>query len=133
MTMSFKKLSILLLGLLPLFFCGCDDDDSVGTDNAPKPEMSLAVSPQTGLHYGDKVSITGTLTDEKNLQMYTILLKDANETELYRKEQMLLGQSFQMSEQFSIPTCLRMRQWETSKSKWCWRTAAREKPSRALT
>ncbi|MCD8181800.1 MAG: hypothetical protein LUE99_00500 [Bacteroides sp.] len=101
--MSFKKLSILLLGLLPLFFCGCDDDDSVGTDNAPKPEMSLAVSPQTGLHYGDKVSITGTLTDEKNLQMYTILLKDANETELYRKEQMLLGQSFQMSEQFSIP------------------------------
>ena len=32
--------------------------------------------------------------------MYTILLKDGNETELYRKEQMLLGQSFQMNETF---------------------------------
>lgn len=29
--------------------------------------------------------------------------KDGNETELYRKEQMLLGQSFQMNETFSIP------------------------------
>ena len=61
------------------------------------------ISPQSGLSYGDKVSLTGTLTDEKNLKMYTILLKDGNETELYRKEQMLLGQSFQMNETFSIP------------------------------
>ena len=35
--------------------------------------------------------------------MYTILLKDGNDTELYRKEQMLLGQSFQMNDTFSIP------------------------------
>ena len=65
------------------------------------------ISPQSGLSYGDKVSLTGTLTDEKNLKMYTILLKDGNETELYRKEQMLLGQSFQMNETFSIRKTLK--------------------------
>lgn len=101
--MSLKRFFILLLGILPLFLYGCDDDDPANADNAPKPEMSIMVSPQSGLSYGDKVSITGTLTDEKNLKMYTILLKDGNETELYRKEQMLLGQSFQMNESFSIP------------------------------
>lgn len=101
--MSLKRFFILLLSILPLFFYGCDDDDPANDDNAPKPEMNIVVSPQSGLSYGDKVSITGTLTDEKNLKMYTILLKDGNETELYRKEQMLLGQSFQMNESFSIP------------------------------
>lgn len=101
--MSLKRFFILLLSILPLFFYGCDDDDPANADNAPKPEMNIVVSPQSGLSYGDKVSITGTLIDEKNLKMYTILLKDGNETELYRKEQMLLGQSFQMNESFSIP------------------------------
>lgn len=101
--MSLKRIFILLSGILPFFFCGCDDDDTANADNAPKPEMNIMLSPQSGLSYGDKVSVTGTLTDEKNLKMYTILLKDGNETELYRKEQMLLGQSFQINESFSIP------------------------------
>mgnify|MGYP002791739938 FL=1 len=101
--MSLKRFFILSLGILPLFFYGCDDDNPANADNAPKPEMDIMISPQSGLSYGDKVSLTGTLTDEKNLKMYTILLKDGNETELYRKEQMLLGQSFQMNETFSIP------------------------------
>lgn len=98
-----RKLYIPLLGLLPLFLYGCDDDDAAPTDNVPKPEMNITVSPQSNLSYGDKVYVTGTLTDEKNLKMYTILLKDTEETELYRKEQMLLGQSFHMNENFSIP------------------------------
>lgn len=101
--MSFKRFLYYLSGILPLFFYGCDDNELSNADNVPKPEMSIMVYPQNGLSYGDKVSITGTLTDEKNLKMYTILLKDKNETELYRKEQMLLGQSFQMNETFAIP------------------------------
>lgn len=101
--MSLKRFFILLSAILPLLFCGCDDDEPANAGNAPKPEMNIIVSPQSGLFYGDKVSVTGTLTDEKNLKMYTILLKDGNDTELYRKEQMLLGQSFQMNETFSIP------------------------------
>lgn len=101
--MFLKKLFILSASVLPLFFYGCDDDDTATADNASKPEMNIIVSPQDGLSYGDKVFVTGTLTDERNLKMYTILLKDKNETELYRKEQMLLGQSFQMNEKLSIP------------------------------
>lgn len=73
-------------------------NEPANAGNVPKPEMNIVVSPQSGLFYGDKVSVTGTLTDEKNLKMYTILLKDGNDTELYRKEQMLLGQSFQMND-----------------------------------
>lgn len=99
----YLKRFFILLGTLPLFFYGCNDDNPANADNASKPEMDIMISPQSGLSYGDKVSLTGTLTDEKNLKMYTILLKDGNETELYRKEQMLLGQSFQMDETFSIP------------------------------
>lgn len=101
--MFLKRFFILLSSILSLFFYGCDDDNTVDTDNAPKPEMNIVVSPQSGLSYGDKVSITGTLTDGKNLKMYTILLKDKNETELYRKEQMLIGENFQMNEKVSIP------------------------------
>ena len=71
--MSLKRFFILLSAILPLLFCGCDDDEPANAGNAPKPEMNIVVSPQSGLFYGDKVSVTGTLTDEKNLKMYTIL------------------------------------------------------------
>lgn len=101
--MYYKRLLIPLFSLLPLLFCGCDDDDTATADQAPKPEMDITLSPSGGLSYGDKVSLTGTLADERNLQMYTILLKDNDGAELYRKEQMLLGQSFQVNETFSIP------------------------------
>lgn len=100
--MYLKKICIVLLAVLPLFCCGCSDDDPVVADG-PKPEMNINVSPQTGLAYGDKITVSGTLTDTRNLKMYTIRLKDKNGTVLLQKEQMLLGQSFQMNETLSIP------------------------------
>lgn len=100
--MQLKKLFIFMATALPLLFCGCSDDDQTVADGS-KPEMSVFVSPQAGLTYGDKISVSGTLTDERNLKMYTISLKDKNENILLRKEQMLLGQSFQMFENLFIP------------------------------
>ena len=52
--MSLKRFFILSLGILPLFFYGCDDDNPANADNAPKPEMDIMISPQSGLSYGDK-------------------------------------------------------------------------------
>ena len=43
MTMSLKKFFILSLGILPLFFYGCDDDNPANADNAPKPEIDLSL------------------------------------------------------------------------------------------
>ena len=39
--MSLKRFFILSLGILPLFFYGCDDDNPTNADNAPKPEMDI--------------------------------------------------------------------------------------------
>lgn len=88
--------------MLPLLFACSDEDKSVAGDGI-KPEMDLAVYPLTGLKYGDKITVAGALADVRNLKMYSIALKDMNGTVLSRKDQMLLGTSFQMQESLFIP------------------------------
>lgn len=100
--MDIKRLCILCLFALPLLFA-CSEDDAVVTADGIKPEMDLAVYPLTGLKYGDKITVAGSMTDVRNLKMYSIALKDANGTVLSRKDQMLLGTSFQMQESLFIP------------------------------
>lgn len=102
MIMNIKTFFIVYLLMLPLLFACSDEDKSVAGDGI-KPEMNLAVYPLTGLKYGDKITVTGELTDVRNLKMYSIALKDMNGTVLSRKDQMLLGTSFQMQESLSIP------------------------------
>lgn len=100
--MDLKKIFILLLGVVPWLLSGCSDDDQV-VAGGPKPEMDVLVSPQSGLAYGDKITVSGMLADTRNLKMYTILLKDREGNVLLQKEQMLLGQRFQLYETLSIP------------------------------
>lgn len=102
--MSIKHFIISLSVALPFICWGCsDDDDPANAEiNSPKPGLNVIVSPQSGLCYGDQITVSGTLTDDRNLDMYTIILKNGDE-ELYRKEQMLLGQSFQMNERITLP------------------------------
>ncbi|MFR5959562.1 MAG: hypothetical protein ACLUHA_09965 [Bacteroides stercoris] len=99
--MSLKRFFILSLGILPLFFYGCDDDNPANADNAPKPEMDIMISPQSGLSYGDKVLLT-YINDEKN-QKCTLILKDGMKQNFIVKSRCYPGQSFQMNETFSIP------------------------------
>lgn len=88
--------------MLPLLMACSDEDKTVAGDGV-KPEMDLAVYPLTSLKYGDKITVAGTLTDVRNLKMCSIALKDMNGTVLSRKDQMLLGTSFQMQESLYIP------------------------------
>lgn len=102
MIMNIRRFVIACLLTLPLLFSCSDEEQSVAGDGV-KPEMDLAVFPLTGLKYGDKITVAGTLTDVRNMKMYSIALKDGNGTVLSRKDQMLLGTSFQMQESLFIP------------------------------
>ena len=63
----------------------------------PKPQMELQVTPQDGLLYGDKVNVSGQMTDERNLEQYVITITNAAGDTLVRKQQSLLGQSFNLN------------------------------------
>ena len=72
----FKKISYLVLATAMLCVMGCSDNDDkfVSKDKTgPKPEMDLMVVPDN-YKYGDKIDITGLLTDERNLEHYELLL-----------------------------------------------------------
>ena len=70
--------SIYCAFVLPLAFAlvGCsDNDNAISTEkNGPKPAMELQVTPQDGLLYGDKVNVSGLMTDERNLEQYVITI-----------------------------------------------------------
>ena len=87
--------------VLPLAFAlvGCsDNNDAISMEkNGPKPQMELQVTPQDGLLYGDKVNVSGQMTDERNLEQYVITITNAAGDTLVRKQQSLLGQSFNLN------------------------------------
>ena len=87
--------------VLPLAFAlvGCsDNDNAISTEkNGPKPAMELQVTPQDGLLYGDKVNVSGLMTDERNLEQYVITITNAVGDTLVRKQQSLLGDTFHVN------------------------------------
>lgn len=103
--MNTKK-NILFVCLLALLMGACSDDDNneqqVGK-NGPKPAMDLLVSPEGGLRYGDRISVTGLMTDERNLDHYELLLTNGAGDTLATKYQMLLGQEFTCDDYIQIP------------------------------
>ena len=101
----FKKISTIVLAtaLLGLVSCSSDDDKFVSNDKTgPKPGIDLMVIPDN-YKYGDKVSITGLLTDDRNLDHYELLLLNSKGDTLATKYQMLLGQQFNMDDFIQIP------------------------------
>lgn len=101
----FKKISYLVLATAMLCVMGCSDNDDkfVSKDKTgPKPEMDLMVVPDN-YKYGDKIDITGLLTDERNLEHYELLLLNSKGDTLTTKYQMLLGKQFSMDDNIQIP------------------------------
>lgn len=100
-----KELYFLMMVFTTLLCISCSDDENVVSNekNGPKPNMNLVISPQEGLNYGDKVNISGPMTDKKNLDEYNIYLMDSKGDTLATKNQMLLGQSFNMNDYLQIP------------------------------
>ncbi|MDR0748249.1 MAG: hypothetical protein LBF62_01600 [Tannerellaceae bacterium] len=93
---------ILEVMSLLFFWASCSDDKGSDIDKA-KPTIDVTVSPQGGLCYGEEITIQGTVTDERNLGMYTISIYDQLGTLLTEKIQMLLGKTFNVDEKITIP------------------------------
>ncbi|EEX52917.1 hypothetical protein HMPREF6745_1650 [Prevotella sp. oral taxon 472 str. F0295] len=87
--------------VLPLAFAlvGCSDNDNAISmeKNGPKPAMELQVTPQDGLLYGDKVNVSGLMTDERNLEQYVMTITNGAGDTLVRKQQSLLGDTFHVN------------------------------------
>ena len=98
-----KIFNVLILISLLISLHSCDDDNNSIVADGSKPNAEIVVTPQTNIKYGDKLYITGSLTDTRNLEKYIVSLKDKDNNILAQKYQMLLGQSFQMNEQLLIP------------------------------
>uniref|UniRef100_A0AB33JIG4 Uncharacterized protein n=1 Tax=Prevotella sp. GTC17262 TaxID=3236797 RepID=A0AB33JIG4_9BACT len=101
----FNHLYIIASLMLSFLVMACSDDntpESAGKDG-PKPSMDVLVSPQGGLHYGDKLNLTGLMEDERNLDHYELMLKNSKGDTLTTKYQMLLGKSFNANDYLQIP------------------------------
>lgn len=98
-----KIFNVLILISLLISLHSCDDDNNSIVADGSKPNAEIVVTQQTNIKYGDKLYITGSLTDTRNLEKYIVSLKDKDNNILAQKYQMLLGQSFQMNEQLLIP------------------------------
>ena len=86
-------------------FAGCSDNNEENISNdktGPKPGIDLVMTP-ADYKYGDKVSVTGLLTDDRNLEHYEMLLLNSRGDTLATKYQMLLGQQFNMDDFIQIP------------------------------
>lgn len=101
-----KKLYFLTFALAAFIFVGCnesDNDDAISVKDGPKPTMEITASPIEGASYGDKISVTGLVTDKRNLDHYDMILLNGNGDTLSRKTQALLGQTFHVSDALQIP------------------------------
>lgn len=100
-----KKLYYLVMAIAMFSLVGCSDDGDEfvsGDKTGPKPEMDLMVV-SADYKYGDKVSVMGLMTDERNLEYYEMLLLNSQGDTLATKYQMLLGQEFNMDDYIQIP------------------------------
>ncbi len=100
-----KKLTkmMLLLSAVMITFTACskDDESSSGSDGKAKIE-NLAISPSSGLTYGDVVTLTGILSDETGLRSYTTQVSNASGV-IYESTQMLTGKTFNLNQDVVIP------------------------------
>lgn len=95
----FKPIFYSLVLPLAIALVGCSDNNEVINmeKNGPKPTMDLHITPQEGLVYGEKVNVSGLMTDERNLEQYVITITNSAGDTLVRKQQSLLGQSFNVN------------------------------------
>lgn len=93
-----------LIGIIFLFaaLMACSDNDEENMETS-KPAIDISISPQQGLNFGDQISVAGMIMDDRNLEMYTINIFDQADNLLVEKTQMLLGKSFEVDENITIP------------------------------
>ena len=98
-----KMLSkMMMLLAVIIVFSACGSDDPVEDSKGKAKIENLAISPSTGLTYGDVVKLTGVLSDETGLSSYTIQVSNASGV-ISEAMQMLTGKSFTLNQDVVIP------------------------------
>ena len=99
---NFKKIMMLLPAVI-FIFSACSKDDEKVDPNAGKAKIvNLKLTPESGLKYGELVTLTASLSDETGLTTYTLQISDAGGV-IYEDIVMLTGKSFDLNKQVIIP------------------------------
>src|SRR5512133_332781 len=97
-----KYLAPIIVIALIAVFAACKKDDPVDPNSGKATITNLAVSPETGLKYGDIVTLSGTFSDETGLRSYTVKMSNASGT-IFEETKMLTGRTFNLDTDLTIP------------------------------
>ena len=97
---NLKYLALMLVTTM-LAFSACKKDEP--DPNAGKAKITdLAITPQSGLQYGDIVTLSGSFSDETGLKSYTVTMSNTSGV-IFEETKMLTGKTFNLNEALTIP------------------------------
>jgi hypothetical protein len=98
----FKKI-MMFAAVTALLFTACGQEEPEVSNSEGKAKIeNLTVTPASNLKYGDVVTLSADLSDEKGLRSYDVKVSNAA-GDLYQKTQMLTGSTFALNEKIVIP------------------------------
>ena len=104
MKKNIQYLTLVLLTIMLGVYSSCKNDDDPVDPNAGKAKIeNLQISPSTNLKYGDVITLTGNISDEKGLRSYTVSMSNASGN-IYEVTNMLTGKTFTLNQ--AIPIAL---------------------------
>ena len=95
-------LAFMLVISMIAVFTACKKDDSADPNAGKAKITDLAVTPETGLQYGDIVTLSGTFSDETGLRSYTVKMSNTSGV-IFEETKMLTGKTFTLDEDITIP------------------------------
>lgn len=97
---NLKFLALLLLTTM-LAFSACKKDEP-DPDAGKAKITNLAITPQSGLKFGDVVTLSGNFSDETGLKSYTVTMSNTSGV-IFEETKMLTGKTFNLGEALTIP------------------------------
>ena len=99
-----KNLKFLALVLLTTMvaFSACKKDEEPDPNAGKAKITGLAITPQSGLKFGDVVTLSGNFSDETGLKSFTVTMSNSSGV-IFEETKMLTGKTFTLSEALTIP------------------------------
>ena len=95
-------LALMLVISMIAVFTACEKDDPADPDSGKAKITDLAISPATGLQYGDIVTLSGSFSDETGLRSYTVKMNNTSGV-IFEETKMLTGKTFTLNDDITIP------------------------------
>ena len=95
-------LALMLVLTMIAVFTACKKDDTTDPNSGKATITDLAVSPETGLQYGDIVTLSGSFSDKTGLRSYTVKMSNTSGV-IFEETKMLTGKTFTLNEDITIP------------------------------